>query len=100
MIDVWSGLPEDPKVKLSNVLASMVIRVDNPESDRLSAVSSNPKSTHDDYVNATMDFLQTIPAFSDVHNALRFTDSHLIRNDDFDDTRVEDVPDHWVDLHD
>ena len=95
-----SELPGDPKVKLSNALASMVVRVNNPESDALSAVASNPNSTHSDYVNATFDFLQSIPAFGEVHVALRFTDAHLIEHNEYDATRAEDVPDHWVDVLD
>lgn len=89
----------EPTFRLSKALAYMVSRVDNKEARQLRVVAFNPESTHGDYVDASFDFLQSIPAFGDVKTCLSFIDKHLIKHDEYDDTLASDVPDYWIDLH-
>lgn len=88
----------EPQVRLSNALVGMVQRVDNPEADILLKVDKNASSTHENYVNATFDFLETLPAFNDMKGRLEFMNKHLIERDEYDDTRVDDLPDWYTDF--
>lgn len=83
-------------LKPSRALSYMMRNVRNKESFQLYHVSNNACSTYNDYVNATYDFLGTLPAFHGVGTRLDFIGEHLMERGEIDDTRVKDIPDHYL----
>lgn len=86
----------EPKLRLSRALWSMVKKVNNKESAMLWMLVINGSCTNEQCINATFDFLKSLPAFGDDSHVLAFMDIHLLDEFDFDDTHPDDIPAHFT----
>lgn len=74
----------------------MIRKVNNVESAMLFMVVLSDRSTSADYVDATFDFLKSLPAFANDQHAFEFMNIHLMDVHDFDDTHPDDIPAHYT----